>query len=207
MEHLNLFLAQIAVIFLPGIIWARLDISYAAKETPSELEFFIRAFVYGIASYAVTFVIFIMANLPFSLVDFKAAQEKNILTQAMGFEILAATAVGFVLGVLWVFASNHKWLTRLLQKIKATKSYGDEDVWDYTFNSPRDAVTYIHFRDFANKFVYAGWVNTFSETGKLRELVLGDVRVYDFEGQFMYEVPLMYLARRPEDIHVEFPNP
>jgi len=54
--------------------------------------------------------------------------------------------------------------------------------------------------------VFAGWVNTFSETGKLRELVLRDVEVYDFEGQFMYAAPLLYVARKPEDVHIEFPH-
>ena len=207
MEHLNLFVAQIAVIFLPGMIWARLDARYAGKEKSSEMDFFIRAFIYGIASYTVTFLIYVLLGYPFSLIDFKEAQEKSVLTRAIGVEVISATAVGFVLGVVWVFASNHKWLTVFLQFIRATKRYGDEDVWDYTFNSTRAAVEYVHFRDFTNSFVYAGWVNTFSETGKLRELVLRDVRVYDFDGNFMYEVPLMYLARKPDNIHVEFPHP
>lgn len=58
--------------------------------------------------------------------------------------------------------------------IKATKTYGDEDVWDFTFNSSDAAVEYVHFRDFANRIVYAGGVREFSETDKLRELVLRD---------------------------------
>ena len=96
-------------------------------------------------------------------------------------------------------------LTRFLQKIKATKAYGDEDVWDFTFNSSVPAVEYVHFRDFENKFVYAGWVMTFFETEKLRELVLRDVQVFDFEGVLQYEMPLLYLARNAESIHIEFP--
>jgi hypothetical protein len=30
----NLWLLQLAVVFLPGIVWARLDASYAAKTKP-----------------------------------------------------------------------------------------------------------------------------------------------------------------------------
>jgi uncharacterized membrane protein len=207
MEHLNLFIAQIAIIFLPGIIWARLDDRYASTEKKSDLDFLIRTFVYGVVTYVVTFVLYLLLNQPFSLIDFKAAQDRTVLTQTTGFEILAATGVGFGLGILWVYAARHKALTKFLQLIGATKRYGDEDVWDYTFNSSRAAVEYVHFRDFNTKIVYAGWVNTFSESEKLREIVLSDVQVYDFEGAFMYEVPLLYLARRPEDIHIEFPHP
>ena len=53
--------------------------------------------------------------------------------------------------------------------------------------------------------VYSGFAQVFSESGQLRELLLIEVKVYDFEGQFMYEVPRMYLARPREGIHIEFP--
>ena len=53
--------------------------------------------------------------------------------------------------------------------------------------------------------MYAGWVNTFSETDRVRELVLLEVIVYDFEGQELYRTPRLYLARPPDAIHIEFP--
>jgi hypothetical protein len=91
--------------------------------------------------------------------------------------------------------------------IGATKRYGDEDVWDYTFNAHASiaSVEYIHFRDFEKELIYGGWVATFSETEKLRELVLQDVEVYNFDGQALYSVPMLYLARAPENLHIEFP--
>lgn len=205
MEHLNLFIAQIAVIFLPGIIWARLDARYSAKEKQSDLDFFIATFVFGIATYAFTFVGYLLCKQPFSLIDFKEAQDKTVLNQSVAVEILVATAIGFTLGVAWVFASTRKWLTRFLQHIGATKRYGDEDVWDYTFNSTDISAQFVNVRDFDKKIVYAGLVSAFSETGKLRELSLYDVQIYDFEGAFMYAIPRLYIARKPEDIHIEFP--
>jgi hypothetical protein len=48
-------------------------------------------------------------------------------------------------------------------------------------------------------------VETFSESGELRELLLRDVIVYDFEGTEMYKVPHLYLARDRINIHIEFP--
>lgn len=104
-----------------------------------------------------------------------------------------------------MYAAKGKWLTRFLQKIKATKTYGDEDVWDFTFNSSDAASEYVHVRDFDNEIVYAGWVSTFSESEKLRELVLTKVKVYDFAGTEIFETPRVYLARKPEGIHIEFP--
>lgn len=202
---IDLLFIQIAVIFLPGLIWAGLDSRYALKSKPSEFQYILRAFLFGIASYVVTFSLYSGLGCAFSLSDISDAASKGIFTPAIAKEIASATLVGTILAVLWLYVSNYKVDTRLLQWIGATKTYGDEDVWDFTFNSSAAAVEYVHFRDFENKIVYAGWVREFSETGALRELVLRDVEVFDFEGNLLFETPLIYLARKPENIHVEFP--
>lgn len=206
MESLDVFMAQAAVLLLPGIIWARLDVRYAAMGKPSEFDFVLRAFVYGLASYAVTFVIYSLAGSRFAFIDVAEAKDKSIFTQTIGGEILIATAVGFTLGIGWVYASTWKLFTQFLQTIGATKRYGDEDVWDFTFNSPDPSVGFVHVRDFEKGLVYAGRVNAFSESGKLRELTLFDVQLYDFNGVLLDEVPRLYLARKADDIHIEFPS-
>jgi hypothetical protein len=103
----------------------------------------------------------------------------------------------------FLFSAHH--LTQFLQRIGATKRYGDEDVWDLTFNSGKAEVEYVHVREFDKKLTYAGWVEAFSETEKLRELRLRDVIVYDFEGNILFETPRVYLARRMDNIDIEFP--
>lgn len=41
--------------------------------------------------------------------------------------------VGDVCAVIWLYLTNCKLTALLFRKAKATKRYGDEDVWDYTF--------------------------------------------------------------------------
>jgi hypothetical protein len=204
---LDLYLFQIAVLFLPGVIWARLDASWAQRAKPTDTEFLIRSFLFGVTSYVVTYLLFLalhrVAGLDTDFV-FISLQDMS-LTPRIAVEVAAASAVGFALGIVWLFAVNHKWIARFLQHIGATKRFGDEDIWDFTFNSRSPAVEYVHLRDFEQKVVYAGYVNAFSETEKLRELVIRDVTVYDFEGNTMYSVPLLYLSRKPEGVHIEFP--
>jgi hypothetical protein len=202
---IDLLLIQLAIVFLPGIVWARLDAQYAMKSKPSDSEFVLRAIMFGLASYAVLFVIYSVIGRPFVFVDLGAADKQTVVTHAVAVEVFGALLVGLVLAVLWIYAATYKWLSKSLKAIKATKKYGDEDVWDYTFNSGVPDVEYIHFRDIENKVVYGGWVKEFSETDKLRELVLGDVVVYDEDAKELYRTPMLYLARKPEDIHIEFP--
>ncbi|EHK58149.1 hypothetical protein MAXJ12_06265, partial [Mesorhizobium alhagi CCNWXJ12-2] len=63
----------------------------------------------------------------------------------------------------------------------------------------------VHVRDFTNKVVYAGWVSLFSETEKLRELVLFQADVYDAEGNLLASPPQLYISFKPDAVHIEFP--
>lgn len=203
--RVDLLILQLAVIFLPGIVWAQLDASYAAKAKRSDVEFFLRAFLFGLVAYAVEFLLYAALGKPFRMASLADASTRDVVSGEVLAEVLWALLIGTVLAVGWLYASRFKLLTRALQRIGATKKFGDEDIWDFTFNSADVAVEYIHFRDFENKLVYAGWVNTFSETDRVRELVLLDVIVYDFDGQEVSRTPRLYLARPPESIHIEFP--
>lgn len=62
----------------------------------------------------------------------------------------------------------------------------------------------MHVRDFEKGIIYAGWVEGYSETGTLRELLLVDVQVWDHLGETI-DVPLLYLSRQDSDLHVKFP--
>jgi hypothetical protein len=73
------------------------------------------------------------------------------------------------------------------------------------FNSGRPEVEYVHLRDFEKKLAYAGWVEVWSESEKTREIVLRDVAVSDFEGNELFRTPRVYLARKADNIDIEFP--
>ena len=202
---IDLLIFQLAIIFLPGIVWASLDASYAAKIKRSEGQFFLRAFLFGIMTYAVEFLVFVTIQRPFRIADLADASSHDVVSHDIFIEVLFALPVGTVLAIIWFYAARYKLLTRFLQTIGATRKYGDEDVWDYTFNSADAAVEYVHVRDFEQQCVYAGWVNTFSETDRVRELVLLDVIVYGAESEELYRTPRLYLARPADAIHIEFP--
>lgn len=104
-----------------------------------------------------------------------------------------------------MYFENYKLLAKFVNGIGATKSYGDEDVWDFLLNSSSKSVEYVNFRDFSNKAVYSGYVELFSQSGQMRELVLRDVKVYDFEGLEMYAVARLYISCNPANVHLELP--
>ena len=202
---IDIVLVQLAIVFLPGLIWSQIDARYAAKEKAGQVQFIIRAFLFGMFSYLVVFIGYGLFRQSFSVLDIDAARQTGILLGHFADEILISIPVTLVLAVLWVYAATYKLLHRLLLWMRATKKYGDEDVWDFTLNSPGEEVEYVHVRDFDRGTTYAGWVHTFSDSGRPRELLLRDVIMYHKDGSSSVSVPLLYLAPDGQSIHIEFP--
>jgi hypothetical protein len=196
---------EIALLLLPGFVWMKIHTKYGAKGEITQFDMILNAFLFGIIAYAVLYLIYWKFNVPMHIVSLDVDSKK--LFQPESFvDIFAATGIAILLAILHLYGENYKLFTRFVQVIKATKTFGDEDVWDFVFNSSSvSSVDYLHFRDFENQVVYAGYLNIFSKSGQLRELVLRDVIVYDFDGQEMYKAAHMYLARERDKIRIEFP--
>jgi hypothetical protein len=120
-------------------------------------------------------------------------------------EFLAAIAASLLCSVVWLYLTNHRLAGRFLRFIGATRKYGDEDVWDFSFNAPKAWSEYVYVRDYKNAKVFSGWVTAFSESEKTRELLLRDVEVFNLEGRRLYSSPLIYLGRSPDSVDIEFP--
>lgn len=196
---------ELALIFMPGFIWMKIHTRYGAKGEVTQFDMILNAFIFGVFSYAILDGIYaiIGAKLQIFEIDTEA---KKLIQPAIFTEILYAIGIAIVASILTLYAENYKLATRFVQRIGASKRYGDEDVWDFVFNSSSKSVDYVFVRDFEQRVVYAGYVNLFSEAGQVRELVLSTVTVYDFEGVEMYQMPRVYLAREREHIHIEFPE-
>jgi hypothetical protein len=195
---------ELALIFIPGFIWMKIHSRYGFKGEKTQFDLILNAFIFGVLSYAFLYVIYRYEGWSLKLFELESDSKKLIQPEIFP-EIVAAVIVAIIGGVLSLYVENYKLFTRFVQKIGATKTYGDEDVWDFVFNSSSRAVTFVHFRDFEQRVTYAGFVEIFSESGQLREIVLRDVIVYDFEQTEMYRVPRLYLARERENVHIEFP--
>ena len=205
MTHIDIILVQLAIIFLPGLIWAQIDARYAVKRKPRPIEFLIRAFLFGISTYLIAYAGYAVFGQSFSSLDVDPSGPARILLDDFVDEIFISAVIAFLLSIIWIYVATYRLLNRLLIWSRATNKYGDEDVWDFMFNSSQGESEYVHVRDFEKGMTYTGWVSAFSETEKLRELLLRDVIVYTGDSGESTAVPLLYLARDGADIHIEFP--
>ena len=102
-------------------------------------------------------------------------------------------------------ALNRHWINRLAKLIGVSKKFGDVDGWARTFNSSDLTDTWVVVRDFDHDLSFEGWVNAFSQTYDVNELLLRDVRVYQSStATFLYAVESMYLTRAKDKLTIEF---
>lgn len=205
---MDIFFFQLVVIFIPGIIWERVDCAYGREHPKEQWDVIRRSFVFGLASYGVLYGVawglsYFFGDLGLRMPQLK--KEEAFLDVSTFREIFFASLVAVICSILWLYVTNYKLITRFLQAIGATKRYGDEDIWEFMFNSRRAEVEYVNLRDFDKKLTYTGWVEAFSESEKQREIVLRDVIVYDFDSNMIMETERVYLARKAENIDIEFP--
>lgn len=204
MFTLDFALAQLALVFMPGIIWANIDAKYGVGLKPQQTTLIIRAFLFGMMTYSVLFLIYWSFGKNFGYASLGSDPVKVDVFQLKD-EIAFSIPLSFVLSILWLFSVRFRLLMKFLHWIGATRRYGDEDVWSYTLNSGRPHVEYVHFRDMENGYTFAGWINTYSESEDHRELLLRDVIVYDEEGTEISRAPHLYISRPKNNIWLEFP--
>lgn len=197
-------LAQLALIFTPGIIWANIDAKFGAGLKPSQTTFFIRAFIFGMATYSTLFLLYSLCGKEFGYAELANDPSKVNLIELKD-EIAWSIPLSFILAIIWLWFVRYQILKRILHSIGATRRYGDEDVWSYTLNSDDKRVEYVHMRDLENGFIFSGWVHTYSENEEYRELLLSDAIVYDDGGTKISEPPVLYISRPKDNIWLEFP--
>ena len=160
---MDLFAFQLAVIFLPGLLWARLDARFGSRLPCTEFELVVRAFLFGVASYALTFIVYAGLGRPFELSGLTSA---TALSPEMADEIFSSITLAMVACLIWIYIQTYNLGPRFLQLIRATKQEGYSDLWDFLFDLSITAVEYVHVRDHQVKLTYAGWVELFSEGGR-----------------------------------------
>lgn len=210
--QVSFLIVQLALFFIPGLIWNYISIKYSSKIKPSDSSFIIQSFIFGAFTYLCESMIMYLFHKHTGLFEIPSLSDgtgSKTLTDSFDkkvfLEVIFAIPLSFLFSIIDLYLSNYKVFPWFLQKIGATKKYGDEDIWDFVFNSSTPGMEWVNIRDFDNKVIFTGSVRSFSETEKTRELFLIGVIVYDFDGIELYRTPQMYISRPTDSTIVEFP--
>ena len=204
------FTIKILIIGIPGIICYYLSQRLYGKRIRTNLDTVLLVFLYAVLSYGLVGTAEAVSNyynkLGFVSDTFNIFLGKN---QEITLEVLIkGVAAGFFLSYFFAFCTNFNIANRVGQFIRATKRYGDEDVWHYFHNSPDSQKNdgWLIVRDLKEQLVYYCYISIWSDSNEERELVLSDVSVYSNEsGDYLYSTGHLYISRKKDDLVIEVP--
>ena len=119
-------------------------------------------------------------------------------------EVLFATIIAIPVSLLTSFLIGHNLLSIFASKLKITNKTGYGNVWRLVFSG---YTQWIVVRDIGSNLVYEGYLTAFSDREKPGELFMIDVCVYKNDsGEKLYHVDAIYIAKKPDEFIVEFPE-
>ena len=202
---MDTFFLQLATIFVPGILWARIDATYASRKKPNQFNFLLNSFAFGLISYLLVYLAYIGCGFNFTFPAIGREFDPTALANFFD-EILFSLIAALFGSVLWCYIVRFRLFMHILHFLCASKSFGDEDVWEFAFNDEGISSKAVHIRDRDQKLLYSGSVEVFSGSDQKRELILSNVTVFDdISGDELYTAPRMYLAYDDRWLSIDFP--
>lgn len=217
---------RLMLIFFPGIVCHLIVDPLTVHKDRQPFQVLLFAFVYGVLSYLIYAAIlyggfyvsssFLAATGGIKVpVDGSSAFQNPQVAFANFLldpkrplnltEIICATTIAIVLAFAITALHYQKSLFDFAHAIGATGKFGDPNVWSFAMNSKE--LRWVVVRDLQKDLMFQGYIRAFSDIDeKVAELLLVSVHVFrESTGQKLYETDTMYLARKPDDITIEFP--
>ena len=203
---LSSFLIRVIFLVIPGVVSSLLYRSLTGRAKRPDWEAYLEILAFSLVAYCVTgFFFWLSTDHGFKALQALYDDKMPVDRQVVG-EIVAAAIVGAPIAFVASYVEQYKIINRIGRRLRATRRFGDEDVWDYLQRSPN--VIWVLVRDHKFDLAYYGWVEAYSDPYKTRELLLRDVKVHrNSTAAFMYEAVGIYISRNAEDLTIELVPP
>lgn len=192
---------KLILLLIPGSIACILYERLTIHKQWNSFKFITNAILFGSISYVLAQIVFNICTIDLSFNSFW----ENLPSKEIPYVVIVkASILSIFVGLIAAGLDHYKIINRFGKWIKLTNKYGDENLYSYFLNAKE--VEEVYIRDIENKLTYHGFVNSFSEVDEIKEIVLLDVVVYDYEtSQKLYELDKIFLSRSKENLIIELP--
>ena len=203
MDLLDLF--TILCILIPGAYCAVIDINFGLRRKLSVRELFINIALFNFAIAMILWLIYWGLSWNYSYFDF-VDNTDGFVRSDLKDEIAISALLAIAISQIWLYIADKRWIFKYLIAIKATRRSQEEDVWRYAHQNDDLEFEFCDYYDFKNKLVYKGSAVAYSEREGIREILLLNVEVYDFNNNLRYTVPSVYLSFPEDQVRLDFYN-
>jgi len=194
---------RLLILFIPGVICTFILESLVIHQKWHVNEFLIRAFIHGIVSYFLLFLIWKPCQWMWHIPDMAIWDTLNKSESYIPWnEIAEATGISVLMGFVRSWTANEQFIFKIARRFGLSKRHGSESEWRYFFEA--DEVVWVLVRLPEINRVYEGKVTSFSDSEDFREVILKDVHVYTNESPVeLYSRAAAYLSGKKHQMVVE----
>lgn len=209
-------LLKIIILLVPGIISMLLLERLITNNKLEFKRFVLNIIVLSIFSYLLAYLLWEVLFLLYSTLRWASPIISSPVDLSEYFTstefkinfwiVLYTSFCGVLLAMVMAIVINVKIVTKIGRWLHITVKHGDETVWDYFHNKPKN--DWVVVRDIKHDIMYFGWIEAFSDDGtEYDELILKDVSVYNnTNANKLYDANEIYLSGKREDLRIEIHN-
>jgi hypothetical protein len=201
--ELSTLTIKLIIVLIPGAISSIIFEKLSEQHIKwGSFKFITNSILFGVISYAFANQISCIIGIEKQSIEFW----DKLYTQDLQYRfIIYASFLSIITGYVFAKIDNLKLVNKVAKFIKVSNKYGDENLISYFLNA-RD-VNEVYVRIPAINITYHGMLNSFSANKDTVELVLRDVKVYDYESSNLtYELDKVYISRIQNELIIEIPN-
>jgi small nuclear ribonucleoprotein (snRNP)-like protein len=204
---------KLIIILIPGAIGTMVFDSLTTHKEWTPFKFVVNSIIMGVFSYlslqAIQDLYVVLHNI-FSCTKIKYDHLRiwESLSDSKSipyWEVAWSSFLGIFVGGIATAFYFYKCLNRLSKFFRISNKYGDENLYSYFLNAKNTRIVYV--RSMKNNITYHGYVQAFSETDNISELVMTEVSVYDYEAsKLYYEIDQIYISFVKTEVVIELAN-
>jgi hypothetical protein len=165
------FLIRVIFPVIPGVVSSLLYRSLRGRIKRPNWEAYLEILVFSLINYCVAGVFFwVFSEHGFTALQALYDDKLPVDTQVVR-EIVGSAIAGIPIAFVASYFDQYKVINRTGKWLRATRRFGDEDVWDYLHRSPN--VIWVCVRDHKVDLAYYGWVEAYRILTKLANCYYG----------------------------------
>lgn len=193
---------RLILILFPGIIATLLYRRLIIKKKWESIDIGLNTLLFGILSYLILQLIYLVLKKG-ELIIWQRLQDDQAVPYL---EILWASLTSIISTGIFAAIVNKKWINIFANWAGISNKYGEDNLF-YIYLSDKN-LSEVHVKDPTNNLIYTGYVRYYSEEEGVREIVLEDVDLYEYNtAEHVNSLKSVYISRpKADNLIIEVPK-
>jgi len=188
---------KLVIILIPGIFATQIVKNVTIDKKWDSFKFSIYSLLFGFFCYLLLEWIYNLLDLKslgasnYHLTIWETSVKEDSIIPFQ--EVLYASIISIIIGVIASWIRTNRIIFKIAQFLKITRKFGEGDLYYEYLRQENLNLVYVH--EIGRELTFSGYVNYYSQTDKIKELVLKNVEVFNYvTSEHLYDLDSIYFS-------------